>query len=686
MSLRTGASAVSSNRRTRLVVALTLLAGTVTALPATPAAAAGATVLTAEEFAYGTYVIDEPGVYRLGEDITFNPNSPARLTADAADGTIPSWLASALDLPTPVDAYHAGFPLFTQLAPGGVDDFEPGGPLDARYDPAAYGVGFFAAISVTADDVTIDLGGHTIAQSPEHALLQRFFSVIELADQPFIPAQGPFDFGDGIDSANRVTIKNGTIGLSSHHGIHGNGNEDIRIRNVDFVGYEVGAIALNGVRGLDVIDVTATNRTDVPVLGTFSSAQFIKHVVNEVARNGSPTTLQVDGRTLDVHDVQAELRTAINNTHTDIIASPNVVRGRAQIDPVAHPVEYGLFHNRHGVVDGNSYSFLINSVGVAVNGFPSTPDGVTTIPAENIFFRNVHVQGQRAFVNEVPAISVAGVAAIDPIGAVFQIRNLDPATGEPVTISDMDDAAARYTGNPVANAQAFVAKANLNGEFGSSQLDLSRLNIPASVLDWVEAEPGAETLAEAGVTYVCNGDSMFHVNKGAIAFKMDAARDVHLVNTSVTGLHNLGEAGTTRCGDYLEGTSHPSATLPGYGGAVVRGYTFAGTHHALVADATVRDITAHAGSAFGFDIITDSGNVRLVDVALDGAGAGWGGPIAVGSPTKAAKVYGIYVGADATAVQIIRPCTADLNGLHGAVPIDDASGTAQIVGTCRGAR
>ncbi len=49
-------------------------------------------------------------------------------------------------------------------------------------------------------------------------------------------------------------------------------------------------------------------------------------------------------------------------------------------------------------------------------------------------------------------------------------------------------------------------------------------------------------------------------------------------------------------------------------------------------------------------------------------------------------MYGIYVGPDAPAVKIIRPCTANLNGLYGAVAIDDASGTAQIVGSCRRVR
>lgn len=218
-------------------------------------------MLTGNDFRHGTYVIDQPGRYALGEDISFNPNSPSVLTDAIAAGTPPQ----TLGLTAPLDAYQAGHPLPPQFITGGVEHFIPGGPADARYDPAAFGVGFFAAIAVTADDVVLDLAGHTIEQSAEHALLQRFFAVVELADQPFLPAQGPSDFGDGIAPANNVTIENGTVGRSSHHGIHGNGNRGVTIRNVDFVDYEVGAVALNGVQELTVQHVTATNRKDVPV-------------------------------------------------------------------------------------------------------------------------------------------------------------------------------------------------------------------------------------------------------------------------------------------------------------------------------------------------------------------------------------------------------------------------------------
>ena len=638
-------------------VLLTLgTAGLPAPVPASPArGSVGPEVLLQQaDFAHGTYIIDRPGTYRLAEDISFNPNSPDALTAALRDGTIPPGVAAALDLSSPVDAYRAGMPLPTQFAtePG---PFSPGGPLDQRYDPAAYGVGFFAAIVVAADDVVVDLAGHTLEQSEEHALLQRFFALIELADQPFLPSQGPSGFGTEITPARQVTIHNGTLGRSSHHGIHGNLNEDVRVEDVDFRGYEVGAIALNGVKGLVVEDVTATNRKDIPVLGTFSSGQFIKPYIDHLVRSGSTATLTVDGHEIDAASAQASLRAAINAVHHDIIVEPNTRRGRAVISGQNHPAERSLFHNPSGLIDGNSYSFLTNGNGVAVNGFPHAP-----APAEessDVVFEDVEVYRQHADITEIVALDadpldLFGKAMIDPVGAVFQVFNSDPSTGEPVTMSSLDPAQARYTGNVVANAQALVAKAAAAGDFDGSQLDISRTNFTDEVLDWVEGEPGSETLASVTTRYLCNGDSMFHVNKGAIAFKMDAVRGLTMTDVSVRSVRNEGDYGSDRCGDYTNGYSHGAATLEGYGGAWVRGISLAGATDVEIEDVRLRGLVSDWGSAAGVDILTDSSDISLEDVRIRNVKAGRYGPIPVGHPGALTNSYGVRIGANVGEVEV----------------------------------
>eukprot|EP00581_Thalassiosira_minuscula_P005291 CAMPEP_0183739892 /NCGR_PEP_ID=MMETSP0737-20130205/58305_1 /TAXON_ID=385413 /ORGANISM="Thalassiosira miniscula, Strain CCMP1093" /LENGTH=128 /DNA_ID=CAMNT_0025974813 /DNA_START=167 /DNA_END=550 /DNA_ORIENTATION=- len=98
------------------------------------------TVLHQQDFENGTYRITEPGIYKLGENIDFGP-----LPSNDYWPTFASW--------------------------GG------------QYPPSTYYLGFFAAITVEADDVTINLDGHTIQQTEEFYLLQRFFNVVELNDR-----------------------------------------------------------------------------------------------------------------------------------------------------------------------------------------------------------------------------------------------------------------------------------------------------------------------------------------------------------------------------------------------------------------------------------------------------------------------------------------------------------------------
>ena len=200
-------------------------------------------LLRAADVAEGTLIIDTPGVYSLCEDITFNPNPP-------------------LDTVSPADA-------FNPIKYGGL------------YDENSFGLGFFAAIAITADDVTLFLNGHTLEQSKGHALMQRFYANIELNSSPFIPKTGPAQFvgeGDEFRAPSNIQILGpGTLGRSSHHGIHGNNNKNVQISNITFQDFEVAAVSINNVDGLVISEnEIVQNRHDVPVSGIFSGAHFIR--------------------------------------------------------------------------------------------------------------------------------------------------------------------------------------------------------------------------------------------------------------------------------------------------------------------------------------------------------------------------------------------------------------------------
>ena len=95
-----------------------------------------------------------------------------------------------------------------------------------------YHLGFFAAITIEADNILLDLNNKTLRQSKLHNVQQRFYANIELASSPFIPNQGPGNFGSTISIPKNIMIKNGCLGLSSHHGIHGNKMEKVILQNL----------------------------------------------------------------------------------------------------------------------------------------------------------------------------------------------------------------------------------------------------------------------------------------------------------------------------------------------------------------------------------------------------------------------------------------------------------------------
>ena len=160
-------------------------------------------------------------------------------------------------------------------------------------------LGFFAAITVETKDVWIDLNGFEIKQRFDFYVRQRWFSNIELSDRAFVSNEGvsslKFQEGDkmfftpdgkeagnldnelaghrhrfGVNgagkSAARVIISGGTLGLSSHAGIHGNNNAHIVVEDVVVKDFDVAGVQFNGGDYVAVVDtvVGPSHQKDVP--------------------------------------------------------------------------------------------------------------------------------------------------------------------------------------------------------------------------------------------------------------------------------------------------------------------------------------------------------------------------------------------------------------------------------------
>ena len=166
------------------------------------------------DFDVGTYRVTQSGTYCLSENIEFNP-----LAGDSNNPNINGgWF------PTDPDQY----------------------PGSTTSSSGAFALGFFAAICIESDNVIFDLNDKILSMGLEFYLQQRFFALIEIGSSPFLPNVGPADFGQDFVEVSDVTIKNGELGLSSHHGIHGNNVTNVIIENLRIYDFEVAGVHLNG--------------------------------------------------------------------------------------------------------------------------------------------------------------------------------------------------------------------------------------------------------------------------------------------------------------------------------------------------------------------------------------------------------------------------------------------------------
>ena len=413
------------------------------------------------DFVQGTKTITKPGSYKLCEDITFAPGKPSLIASDEE-------IANAFDPVTVGGEY---------------------------YNTNEYSLGYFAALVIAANNVTLHLNGFTIQQDPSHALLQRFFAVIELSSAPFIPNAGPAQFvSDTFVSAKDFVLQGpGTIGRSSHHGIHGNDNERIVISNVDFRDFEVAAVALNNVKGLSIKNCYIPhNRHDVPVLGSFSAARQILPYIKALKENSSfagPYSMLLRGAMTSSADVYHALVKSIANVYRDVMET-------GFISESDHPDEFKLFNNPHHIVDGVAYAFLVHGKGPAVGGQGFELSADETLVSRDVEISNNIIENIKCFINEVPAVVEGGVVQNDARGGILQL--ISTQTNEWLA-SDVD---FHYTGNVVVDAQIMVAKAIHDGALTSNKILQTGVNtISPMLVDW--AMSGT---AQYIPRFRCNGD------------------------------------------------------------------------------------------------------------------------------------------------------------------------------------
>jgi hypothetical protein len=486
--------------------------------------------LRQSHFKNGTVRITTPGIYVLQENITFNPNEE--------NNFLPTINQTSIINPH----YPMGMC----------------GP---------YHLGFFAAITIETNDVILDLNKHIIKQSNLHALEQRFFSVIELANSPFIPKQGPgcFTKSNTYKSANNVLIHNGIIGRSSHHGIHGNNMKNIILNNIDIRHFEVAGIALNGSVNSIISNINIHDSwKKVPVKATYSAAKFVTIFLNKLKKNNPSKDLFLIVKNKKI-------------TYENIVTNLNQLLKTTKRNFINNNKFNNIFTNISQLSDGNIYGLLLHTNGVAINGFVKNRNS-KSVGNENIYLYNININNISSHPQEVIGINPL---KNDVIGAYGKGMMVGPV-GEVLRILDILNDDKTYKEDPLSNAHMIIAKYN-TPKIGTT-------NITQKIVEWVEKDKNLDNVMVENKLYFINkGDSMAHTMKGNIGMFISCGLNIRADKIFISNVFSKGNnVGTSK---FIENDKQNKQ------GATCNGVLFTGSKNIFV-NGAVNNIKSESGSIY----------------------------------------------------------------------------------------
>jgi len=502
-----------------------------------------------KDFANGTYRIQSSGIYRLMEDIVFDPNPDNDYK------------------PYPNDPKYCTPP---QLA--GTTFSKP------------FSLGFFAAITIETHHVMIDLNGHSMSQSKAHALQQRFYAHIDLTNTPFLPNQGPGDFGNIVIPGKYCVIRNGTLLLSSHHGIHGNNASYIILEDLVIKDFEVAAIQISGGSNIILRNIKiGPNRQDIPVMATYSAGRFLLQFVDALLKVYPDQLLQ---------NKRDQLANEMNVVFQEVMTTGKTT----------HPV----FENPSGLLDGLVYGVLIHPPGVAINDFINSK--FTGPFSENVFLNKICIQNLKCRVDEVVGISGPNGTGmqIDPSNSVFKILSVTDSNGF-------------YKGNALTDLQIAYAQKCLSVPLPQGMS--GKLTITSDLVEWATSNLNIQDIFKRkNYKYKCSADSMLHLTKGCIGYRLDGVKSFFLRKCSLSYLVNYGYLGSDICGQYL--LSHDKQERPGYHGADTTGINLSNCSNGEFFDIKLTNLHSHNGETRGIRFINGCHHLVFNNVHIENLKAG----------------------------------------------------------------
>ena len=372
--------------------------------------------------------------------------------------------------------------------------------FDRQVGPPPFHFGVWAVIAIECNDVILDLNGYKLAMTNNFAMQQRFFSLIELANQPF--PTGKAGFTNEIKIANNVTIKNGTLINSSHHGIHGNFNKNIYLEDLVIKDFEVAGIAINTGYNINIKDTKIDGTSNkIKVIATFAMVQDLKDSLKQILHMKKHEKYHELANKYLSHEY---LQHILDNAGTDDYDIT-----------VNQPVENGS-----QVLDGNLFGIYFNNV------FSVGELSTCGKKSEKINIENVTIKDINSNIHEVIGISGNGVCIKDNKGYLIRWDYIFSVNGNPLKINSEKRKAQLF----LVKLQLFCLKilkdqdTILNEIIDYNNLDLEFIND-----NKINVDP------------IGGFDSRAHAAKGNFGLRIDGASDIKINNLHIHNIENYGD-------------------------------------------------------------------------------------------------------------------------------------------------
>jgi len=509
---------------------------------------------------------------------------------------------------TPITIEETGRPQCFVLTEDVVVDF---GRVDKLNSSVPLHHGFPFALRILANNVLIDLQGHSMKMSRSYFNRSPFTSLIDLAE---FPLDGKSLYPVIKKWANRTIIHNGTLGLTAHFGVHGNYNKGLVLSHLRVENFFVGGVQINGARDVSVEHVVVDNtqfkaETDVSfgfVLEMARRAQFFAQDKSNGYVNACPST----------GDEYGEVRALIGAEIESILADPEFEQ------LLDDPSKY--MPAKDDAPAGNVYGFYFASKHNVQNFATDSGNTSANIRMVDVVVRNV------AKSNEEGRTLVYD----DDQDVVLKWKDIFGHRGDYDMLCDENgnfrpaDFKMKLAIARILLTECAASEEDYKGVHAKKQAQSFFSSVMPILLQGGFVEGTSCDRVGSGRFRPMSGlDTSGHASKGLVGIRMDQIDNLLLESVVVEGLHDKADFGIKSSVKMAYIDQPPvwktkEHTKCVYKGNFVYGITIGGSSRVKIHDAQIQTLKSNTGTAMGLALMGSNQRVQLSNVVVSDLRAG----------------------------------------------------------------